>query len=258
MPVYNNWIKMRKELPDDPAVILIARETGLSEDAVVGKLLRIWSWVDTNSTDGVIVNCDSTWIDHHVRAPGFAEAMKRSSWLDARNGNLIFVNYERHNGETAKKRAVNLACQKTYREKRSSQSCHENVRANYDKTLTREEQRRTEQRQREESSERPADQHLPEKVPEGTAEAVELNPAAAVLKRQKGKRNVSNDAHTAWEVADILAKRGCDESFRGVYRAITPIELARALANEYDQIKSNIKKPGAWWRRKLNKAGVSI
>jgi hypothetical protein len=41
-----DWIKLQKDTPDKPEVLAIATRMNLDPDAVVGKLVRIWSWFD--------------------------------------------------------------------------------------------------------------------------------------------------------------------------------------------------------------------
>ena len=66
------WIKMRCDLPEDPTVISIAADLHLTEDAVVGKLLRLWAWADRHLVDGYAPGVTASWVDDLVRAPGFA------------------------------------------------------------------------------------------------------------------------------------------------------------------------------------------
>ena len=101
-----DWIKMRVDLADDPAVIGIAAVTGLDEDTVVGKLHRLWAWADRQTTDGNAPAVTKTWIDRYLRAEGFAEAMVSAGWLNAKSGGITFPKFDRHNGETGKQRAL--------------------------------------------------------------------------------------------------------------------------------------------------------
>jgi len=98
---------MRLNLGDDPAVILIASECGIDQDAVVGKLHRLWSWVSEHSTDGSLTNVGQAFVDHHVRTPGFAAAMIKAGWLEVESDGLIIPKFDVHLSESAKKRAVN-------------------------------------------------------------------------------------------------------------------------------------------------------
>ena len=100
------WIKMRVDLASDPAVIRIRRATGLDADAVVGKLHRLWAWADTHLADGQADGLDGAWVDEFVGVQGFAAAMDAAGWLEVSDGGVRFSNFQRHNGQPAKTRAL--------------------------------------------------------------------------------------------------------------------------------------------------------
>ena len=100
------WIKMRIDLADDPAVIRIRRATGIDADSVVGKLHRLWSWADAHTPDGFAHGLDAEWVDEFVGCQGFAEAMTAAGWLASEDGGIRFANFDRHNGQPAKVRAL--------------------------------------------------------------------------------------------------------------------------------------------------------
>lgn len=102
-----DWIKIEGTLPDKPEVIRISIETGLDQDAVVGKLIRIWIWADQQSADGTDLPLTSSFLDRLTAFPGFAAAMRKVGWLGGREGSLSFPRFDRHNGQTAKLRAEN-------------------------------------------------------------------------------------------------------------------------------------------------------
>ncbi|MHC1668124.1 hypothetical protein ACODUO_03090 [Stenotrophomonas maltophilia] len=105
-----DWIKFDVTTPDKPEVVKMAAVLGVDQDAVVGKLLRVWVWADQNSItsnggcNGVTVT--SAFLDRLTFCPGFTEAMRSVGWLVGEDGNLSLPNFERHNGKTAKERAV--------------------------------------------------------------------------------------------------------------------------------------------------------
>jgi hypothetical protein len=101
-----NWIKMRIDLADDPAVIAMAARLNLDEDMIVGKLHRLWSWFDQHTMNGNAIGVTATWVDRRVNCQGFSEAMISVGWLDETADGLQLPNFERHNGETAKARAL--------------------------------------------------------------------------------------------------------------------------------------------------------
>jgi hypothetical protein len=100
------WIKMRIDLASDPAVVRIRRATGLDADSVVGKLHRLWGWADVHTADGSAVGLDVDWVDELVGVPGFGAAMIAAGWLEADGTGIRFANFDRHNGQPAKVRAL--------------------------------------------------------------------------------------------------------------------------------------------------------
>lgn len=102
-----DWIPMRVNLPDDPAVIAIAAATGLDVYAVVGRLLKLWGWANEHLVDGRSKDITATWIDHYVALPGFAAAMLNAGWLRSRSGaGVEFPSFDRWNSSSAKKRVL--------------------------------------------------------------------------------------------------------------------------------------------------------
>lgn len=114
----DTWIKMRTDVATDPAVIFIAFTMKIDEDTVVGKLHRIWSWADGQTSDGIIPNVSGQWIDRHLSCPGFAAAMVKAGWLEVSDTGVRFPRFDKHNGKSAKKRAENTE------RARLSRSCH--------------------------------------------------------------------------------------------------------------------------------------
>jgi hypothetical protein len=110
------WIKMRHDLHEDPAVISIAGKLDIREAEVVGHLHWLWSWADKHSVDGNAVSVTADWIDRKIGRTGFASAMVEVRWLLIDGGTVTFPNFDRHNGETAKKRAVTNKRVSDYRE----------------------------------------------------------------------------------------------------------------------------------------------
>jgi len=101
-----DWIKMRCDLATDPAVIAIAAATGLDEDTTVGKLHRLWAWADQQTRDGNAHGVTEKWIDRFISAAGFAQAMAAAGWLVILTDGVTFPNWDRHNGQSGKQRAL--------------------------------------------------------------------------------------------------------------------------------------------------------
>jgi hypothetical protein len=91
--------------PDKPEVVHIAGALGIDQDAVTGKLIRLWMWADQQSLDGCGLCVTEAFIDRLVFCAGFADAMRNVGWILGRDGLLEFPNFSRHNGQTAKQRS---------------------------------------------------------------------------------------------------------------------------------------------------------
>ena len=101
-----DWIKIQHVTPDKPEVWRIADTLGIDADAVVGKLVRIWIWADQQTTDGNAGSVTSAMLDRISGVTGFVAAMTKAGWLEQSEEGFRFVNFDRHNGETAKQRAL--------------------------------------------------------------------------------------------------------------------------------------------------------
>jgi hypothetical protein len=101
-----DWIKVEINTPDKPEVLAMAESLEIDPDAVFGKLFRVWSWFDQQSLNGnagsVTGNALKRFIDRLVALQGFADCMQKAGWLSDSG----VPNFDRHNGESAKKRAL--------------------------------------------------------------------------------------------------------------------------------------------------------
>jgi hypothetical protein len=118
--VAGEWIKVEKATPDKPEVLRMARLLELDRDLVLGKIVRFWSWADANSVDGVVDGVVSTDVDAVVDLPGFANALKVVGWLEFDDAaqKIALPKFGRHNGESAKKRALKTERQARWRDGR--------------------------------------------------------------------------------------------------------------------------------------------
>jgi hypothetical protein len=99
------WFKIDYETQDKPEVARIARTLKVEHDLVLGKLQRVWRWADANCVDGQ-AEAPLEYVSEVARCPGFAEAMLAVGWLAVKGEVIVFPNFERHNGESAKERAL--------------------------------------------------------------------------------------------------------------------------------------------------------
>jgi len=112
---------MRADLRTDPAVMRIVKTTGFDCYCVIGRLHRLWSWVDAHSSDGFIEFATIADVDALVDAGAsrFGDALVQVGWLEELSTGLRIPKYELHNGQSAKKRAMKSERQARWRDAKS-------------------------------------------------------------------------------------------------------------------------------------------
>jgi hypothetical protein len=104
-----SWIKFRHDLIDAPEIRRLSRACGVTRDDVYGKLFRLWSWFDRHSHNGRVADETLELVDEIVGNSGFAAALVSVGWLDHDQAGIVIPNWDRHNSETAKQRALDAA-----------------------------------------------------------------------------------------------------------------------------------------------------
>jgi len=112
-----DWIKMELTTPDKPEVFAIAEAFDIDPDAAFGKLFRVWAWFDQHTENGNAPTVTKTLINRITSVIGFADAMVDAGWLVQTDDGLEVPNFERHNGETGKKRALTAKRQAKHKNK---------------------------------------------------------------------------------------------------------------------------------------------
>jgi hypothetical protein len=104
-----DWIKIEAVTPDKPEIDLLAELLDTTFNEVLGGLVRLWIWADQQTIDGNARSVTKSAIDRHSGVTGLADAMLHQSvaWLnECEDGGFQFPKFERHNGQTAKQRAL--------------------------------------------------------------------------------------------------------------------------------------------------------
>jgi len=105
-----DWIKMRMDLVDDPAVIWMAEQLGMPEPCIVGYLHTVWSWASRQCNAGSVTGVTLSSLQRISRCSKIPELMLSVGWLEALEIDgkpvLRFPNWERHNSQSAKQRAL--------------------------------------------------------------------------------------------------------------------------------------------------------
>ncbi len=101
-----DWIKFEVATPDKPEVWQMSEDLNIDADAVVGKLLRVWVWFDQHSEEGNAVSVSKKLLDRLVGVTGFCDSMLGAGWMVEEGKEIFLPNFHRHNGKTAKNRAL--------------------------------------------------------------------------------------------------------------------------------------------------------
>ncbi len=100
------WLKMEASTPDKPEVLALTVRMGWDDpDLTVGKLFRLWRWFDQQTTDGNAAGVTPALLDRQVGVSGFIEAVASVGWLSVTDAGVTLINFDRHNGATAKSRS---------------------------------------------------------------------------------------------------------------------------------------------------------
>ncbi|MEW6647827.1 MAG: DnaT-like ssDNA-binding domain-containing protein [Pseudomonadota bacterium] len=116
-----DWIKFEIATPNKPEVWEIAGALEIDPDAVVGKLLRVWAWFDEHTENGNAPSVTKTLLDRQVGVAGFCDAMIAAGWMKENNGAITLPNFERHNGKTAKNRALTAKRVAAHKERKGNE-----------------------------------------------------------------------------------------------------------------------------------------
>lgn len=101
-----DWIKVEAATPDKPEVWVIADALGIDPDAVFGKLMRVWIWFDQQSEDGNAPSVSKLLLNRLVGVSDFCDHMIKAGWMTDDGQTIQLPNFDRHNGKTAKNRAL--------------------------------------------------------------------------------------------------------------------------------------------------------
>lgn len=101
------WLKFDASTPEKREVLEITTIMGWEDvDTTVGKLLRIWRWFDQQTINGNAPNVTLALLDRIAGVSGFTKAMVDVGWLTLYDGGISLPHFDRHNGKTAKDRAL--------------------------------------------------------------------------------------------------------------------------------------------------------
>lgn len=128
-----DWIKVEHATLDKPEVLRMAELLGIKRREMLGVLLDFFVWLDRNSCHGCVTHMSRMSLDDVTHMAGFAAALCDVGWasIDDETGVMTLKNWDRHNGNPAKTRALAKDRKVTQRSRNS-----------HAESVTREEKRR--------------------------------------------------------------------------------------------------------------------
>ena len=105
----NEWIKVEKNTPEKPEIRHISRACNVSPGMAFAAWFRLWSYFDSETADGEVKFLTPTDCDAIARLPGIGMALSIDhgcGWIVFHQSGATIVNWDRHNGKSAKKRAM--------------------------------------------------------------------------------------------------------------------------------------------------------
>jgi hypothetical protein len=122
--VAGDWIKLETATLNKPEVLEAAELLNITRREAVGLFADYFAWLDQHLVDddvvpvnqgqnrdkcpGVVPMVSRRSVENILACPGFAAVLEAINWakFDDRARTLTVINYERHNGKTAKTRAL--------------------------------------------------------------------------------------------------------------------------------------------------------
>jgi hypothetical protein len=109
-----DWIVWRKGLTRKLEILQLSSRLHLAPAHTAGLLMQLMEWVDENVSDFdhdgnahvTLGPLQSSSLDVTLGVTGFMEALAEVGWLRSEGDTLVFVHVGRHNGQTAKQRAL--------------------------------------------------------------------------------------------------------------------------------------------------------
>lgn len=111
----DEWIKYRVGLPTNPRVVKLAGILKKPVHHITGALMAFWAVGDQHTTDGVLDGYTPEVVDDLIGIRGFADALQVVGWLEVGEGFVTIPNFDKHNSQSAKRRASKAKDMARYR-----------------------------------------------------------------------------------------------------------------------------------------------
>ena len=176
-----NWIKVNSNLRTSPKLVTVASRLSVTPVTALGAICTAWMLADEHAGEsGLLKHINLQTLDTMIGVDGLAEAMAFVGWLEETEDGVQFVDYQEHNGSTAKTRAL--------AQKRQSRKRHAPVTVERDNTVTRIDKNRIDK-----------NNHIQQETPAGVGVCVKICEEVAKAYGSPPSR-ISNEAkRSLWE-----------------------------------------------------------
>ena len=144
-----NWIKINTTLPRSPKIMLLGQHLGISRYEALGLAVEWLAWLDGITANGEtglsadlmdrlfyteflsqknVTNVTDICDECHTNVTKLSHALSQIGWVEVdKNGIVHVLDFDKHNGETAKKRAENAERQRKSRLNKQRNLSQKNV-----------------------------------------------------------------------------------------------------------------------------------
>lgn len=112
-----DWIKWVVGLEETPQVISMAEQLKTSPEEVAARCMKVWAWAQRVTRDGNVASVTPKHVDRPAGLTGFGAELVRVGWLSETDSGIAFVNWQEHNSQGAKTRALTSRRVQKHREK---------------------------------------------------------------------------------------------------------------------------------------------
>ena len=120
-----HWIEWEKGLVRKPEVIRIARTLQCTPQHAAACCMMVWEWAEDVTENGVIPGVTAADVSFAAGVPGIGEAMVTAGWLLETGDAVVLPNWDRHNSEPSKRRALKATYMRVYRAEKRAEHLRE-------------------------------------------------------------------------------------------------------------------------------------
>ena len=119
-----HWIEWEKGLVRKPEVLRIARAMQCTPQHAAACCMMVWEWAEDVTENGIIPGVTAADASFAAGVEGIGEPMVAAGWLMVKDDAIVFPNWDRHNGEPSKRRAVDAQRKRVQRREDRLRTLH--------------------------------------------------------------------------------------------------------------------------------------